>query len=57
MSTSTFAYVLRCRRKGHRPYADQLRAEFLDVIRFTEAEVLAPTFIADLKRRLREVMD
>lgn len=46
-------FALEIDGPGHRSYADELRAQHLEVLRFTQAQILSATFEVDFKRRVR----
>lgn len=48
-----FWFALEVDGAGHVSHEDELRARKLDVVRFSEAEILSPTFTDELKRRLQ----
>lgn len=45
-------FALEVDGAGHVSHEDELRAQHLEVVRFSEAQILAPSFPDDLKRRL-----
>ncbi len=49
-------FALEIDGPGHKSFADELRAQHLEVLRFTQAQILASTFEADFKRRVQAMV-